>query len=84
MPVIPATWEAEKGTDCGSRLAQANSSQDLISKITRGTWTGDVAQVVGHPFCKCETLGPHTKKKRKEKKKGKKKNSEKREKKGSR
>jgi hypothetical protein len=28
------------------RPAQANSSRDSISKITRGKWTGGIAQVV--------------------------------------
>jgi hypothetical protein len=34
-------WE-----NCGSRPAQANSSWDPISKITRAKWTGGVAQAV--------------------------------------
>jgi hypothetical protein len=38
--------------DHNSRQAQANSSQDLISKITRAKWTGDVAQMVEHLLCK--------------------------------
>jgi hypothetical protein len=39
--------------DHGSRLVQANSSQDPISKISRAKWTGGVAQVAEHLLCKC-------------------------------
>jgi hypothetical protein len=35
-------WDRE---DSSSRSVQANSSKDPISKITRATWTGGVAQV---------------------------------------
>jgi hypothetical protein len=51
MTVILTTWEAEI-RKISLRSAQANSSQDLISKITRAKWTGDVARVVEHLFCK--------------------------------
>jgi hypothetical protein len=37
-------WE-----DCGSRAAQANSSREPISKITRAKWAEGVAQVVKSP-----------------------------------
>jgi hypothetical protein len=35
----------------GPRSAQANNSWDLISNITRGKWTGSVAQEVEYLFC---------------------------------
>jgi hypothetical protein len=44
-------WE-----DCGVRIAQANSLQDPISKITRAKWTGGMPQAVEHLLCKCEAL----------------------------
>jgi hypothetical protein len=37
--------------------AQANSSQDPISKITRAKWAGSMAQEVECLLCKHETLG---------------------------
>jgi hypothetical protein len=43
------------------------SLQDLISKLTRGKWTGDVAQVVECLLCKLEALNSNpslTKKKK--------------------
>jgi hypothetical protein len=49
--VILATWE-----DHGSRIAQGNNSQDPISKITRGKWTGGMAQAVELLLCECEAL----------------------------
>jgi hypothetical protein len=42
------------------RPAQANSSQDPISNITRAKWTVDVAQMVDLLFCKCEALSSNT------------------------
>jgi hypothetical protein len=52
------------------RPAQANSSRDPISKITRAKWTGGTAQVVENLLCKNEalssTLMPSKKKKKKE------------------
>jgi hypothetical protein len=48
-------WE-----NCSLRPAQANSSQDPISKITRAKWTGDVAQAVDHLLCKCESMSPNS------------------------
>jgi hypothetical protein len=44
-------WE-----NCGSRLAQANSLKDPISKITRGKWTGGVVQAAVRLLCKHEVL----------------------------
>jgi hypothetical protein len=47
--------------------AQANSSQDLISKITRAKCTVGMAQVVECLFCKCKALSSNpspTKKKK--------------------
>jgi hypothetical protein len=49
------------------KSALANSLQDLISKITRTKWTGDVAQVVVCLLCNCEVLSSNpslTKKKK--------------------
>jgi hypothetical protein len=46
-------WDQE---DRSSRLAQANSLWDSISKITRAKWTDCVAQTVEHLFCKYEAL----------------------------
>jgi hypothetical protein len=53
--VILATWETDR-EDPRSRLAQANNSWDLISKITRA-----MAQVVEgllceYLLCQCESL----------------------------
>jgi hypothetical protein len=60
-PVILATWEA--GIRRTADLpAQANTSEDPISKINRAKWTGDVAQAAEHLLCKCEE--PLVKKKR--------------------
>jgi hypothetical protein len=53
-------------------LAQTNSSNDPISKITRGKWTGGMAQAVEHLLRKLKTkFEPqhHRKKKIKERKK---------------
>jgi hypothetical protein len=50
------------------RPAQANSSQDPISKITRAKWSGDVAQVVDPLPCKHEFKTPVPPKKKKKKK----------------
>jgi hypothetical protein len=36
MPIILATWGVSDGKDYGSRPVLVNSSQHLISKITRG------------------------------------------------
>jgi hypothetical protein len=57
-PIILATWEAEIGRIQGlnSRPAQANSSRDPISKITRAKWTAGVAQMVEHLLWNCEAL----------------------------
>jgi hypothetical protein len=55
MPVFVATWE-----DRGSSPAWANSSRNLISKITRAKWTGGVAQVVEYLLCKREVLSSNT------------------------
>jgi hypothetical protein len=49
----PSYLEAE---DHGLRPAQANRSQDPISKITRAKWTGGVAQAAERLLCKCEAL----------------------------
>jgi hypothetical protein len=63
MPVILATKEAGIWSFKVQSL-WANSSQDLISKITRGKWTGGgVAQVVEHSS-PCHSL-THKKKKKK-------------------
>jgi hypothetical protein len=55
----------------GSKPAQANSSQDLISKRTRAKWTGGVAEAFELLLCKLEALSstpsPTKRKKRKEK-----------------
>jgi hypothetical protein len=57
MPVILTTWEAKIGWENQSlRPAQANSSQDPISKITREKWTGGVAQAVEYLYCKHKAL----------------------------
>jgi hypothetical protein len=53
IPSYLGGWYQE---DCGSSPAQENSSQDPIFKITRVKWTGGVAQVVEHLFCKGEAL----------------------------
>jgi hypothetical protein len=53
------------------RSAQANRSQDPISKTTRAKWTGDVAQAVEHLLHKPEALHSNhntTKKRKKENK----------------
>jgi hypothetical protein len=50
MPTILATQEAEF-EDLSLRPAQANSSQDPISKITRAKWTRGVAPAVEHLPC---------------------------------
>jgi hypothetical protein len=42
--------------DCSSRPAQANSSQDPISKKTTRKWTRGMAQAVEHLLCKCKVL----------------------------
>jgi hypothetical protein len=59
-PSYLGAWDQE---DHGSRTAQANSSQDLISKITRAKWTRGVAQAVEHLLCK-NKLQSHQKKKK--------------------
>jgi hypothetical protein len=46
-------WDKE---DCSLRPAQAISSQDPISKITRAKCPGDMAQEVKHLICKHEAL----------------------------
>jgi hypothetical protein len=44
---------------------QANSSQDLTSKITTAKWTGDVVQMIEHLLFKCllalQAKSPETK-----------------------
>jgi hypothetical protein len=42
------------------RLAQAKSSQDLSSKISRAKYTGGSAEVVEHLLCKFEALGSNS------------------------
>jgi hypothetical protein len=39
-----------------SRPELANSSWDLISKISRAKWTGSVAQAVEYLICRCKAL----------------------------
>jgi hypothetical protein len=60
VPLAPACKPSHLGDwdrkDGGSRPAQANSSQDLISKIITAKWTGDVVQAVEYLLCKYETL----------------------------
>jgi hypothetical protein len=46
-------WDQE---EYGSRSAQENSLQDLISRTTRAKLTGGVAQVVKHLLYKHKTL----------------------------
>jgi hypothetical protein len=46
-------WDQD---DHGSRLTQANTLQDSVSKITRAKWTGGVSQAVECPLYKCKTL----------------------------
>jgi hypothetical protein len=70
MSVIPATWEAEIRRVMDSSTARANSSQDLISKITKAKWTAGVPQAVKHLLCKHKALSSNpsfTKKKKKKK-----------------
>jgi hypothetical protein len=58
--------------NCSLRPAQANSSQDSISKITIEKWAGGVTQVIENLLCKNEALSPNsspTKKKKERKKK---------------
>jgi hypothetical protein len=43
-----------------SRHILANSLLDFIIKITRPKWTGGVAEVVEHLFCKCEALSSNS------------------------
>jgi hypothetical protein len=52
-PSYLGSWDQK---EYGSTSAQANSSQDLISKITRAKRTGGLAQVVDCLLCKIETL----------------------------
>jgi hypothetical protein len=47
MPVILATQETRDKEDCGSKPAQANSSQDNILKIPITKMVGCVAQGEG-------------------------------------
>jgi hypothetical protein len=52
-----------------SRIAQANTSPNLISKRTRAKWAGGMAQTVDCLLCKHEALNSNpspTKKKKKE------------------
>jgi hypothetical protein len=60
-PLILASWVFQ-----GLRSARANSSWDLISKITTEKWSGGVAQAIEHLLCKHEALSsnpsPTTKK----------------------
>jgi hypothetical protein len=57
MPVILATWEADK-EDSGSKSARANSLKDQppISKLTRAKWISDVAQAVETLLCKGKAM----------------------------
>jgi hypothetical protein len=67
-PIILATWEAEIWRVAVQRPAQANSSGDSISKMTRAEWTGGVAQVVEYLLCTYKALSSNsspTKKKKK-------------------
>jgi hypothetical protein len=48
-PSYLASWDRE---DHSSRLVQANSSQDPVSKITREEWNGGVAKAVECLLCK--------------------------------
>jgi hypothetical protein len=50
-----ATWLGWDWEDRGLN-AQANSSQDPISKITRTKWTGGEVQEVENMRDKCDTL----------------------------
>jgi hypothetical protein len=54
-PVILAAWKTDQ-ENFSSRPAQANSSQDPISKITKAKWIEVVAQAVQCLLCKRETL----------------------------
>jgi hypothetical protein len=61
-------WDQE---DHSSSPAQANSSWDITSKLTRAKWSEGVAQMVEHLLCKNEALNSNpspTKKKKKKKK----------------
>jgi hypothetical protein len=52
------------------RSAQANNSQDSISKISKEKWAEGVTQAVEHLFCQCKALSSnpsHTRKKKKNK-----------------
>jgi hypothetical protein len=53
MALILDTCQAEL-EDLSLRTAQANSSRDPISKITRAKWTGDVAYMVECLLCEGE------------------------------
>jgi hypothetical protein len=46
--------------DHSLRPAQANSSRYSISKITKATWAGGVAQAVQYLLCKCEALSSNS------------------------
>jgi hypothetical protein len=48
MPIILATLRLISGGSHGLMPAQANTSQDPISKVTTAKWTGGVAQAVEH------------------------------------
>jgi hypothetical protein len=57
------------GDDQGSRVAQANSLRDPISKITRAKWTGSVEQTVERLLCQSKALSSNSNPKKKLKKK---------------
>jgi hypothetical protein len=59
MPVILATWETQIGRTVSLRPAQANSSQDTISKITRAKWINglEVRSLLCKKKKKIQTLG---------------------------
>jgi hypothetical protein len=58
-------WDWE---DWGSRPAQANSSQDFISKITRAKQARGIAKVVEYLLCKSEALSSNSSSTKKRKK----------------
>jgi hypothetical protein len=64
-PLLPERLRS--GRSLGSRPTQANSSQDLISKIIRAKWIRDMIQTVECLVCKHKVLSSnssHTKKKK--------------------
>jgi hypothetical protein len=65
-PVIPAALEAKirKIEVQGHPGKIVQETPPTISKLTRVTWTGDVAQVVECLLCKCSNPSPRGKKKK--------------------